>query len=279
MSSETGLEDLSMMDLFRSEVETHSEVLSAALLALERSPGDRSRLDEMMRAAHSVKGAARVVGVDVAVSVAHAMEDCLVAAQKGALALSPGDVDVLLRGVDLLGQISEATKDPQDDLATAFDQSVKSLVVELEAMLARGERPSGVPAEVAAAPVPGPPAIEASGPNPVTPPPVEHTATLTNATTIKVPEILDSMAAEEIRRQYLSAVERGSDSVRIDLRATKDLDVQGLALLAAIPRHAAQHGCPRLRLAGVSAEMETVLGVTGLSGSYGVRPGPAPEDA
>ena len=32
MSSETGLEDMSLIDLFRSEVETHSEVLSAALL-------------------------------------------------------------------------------------------------------------------------------------------------------------------------------------------------------------------------------------------------------
>ena len=63
MSSLGGLEDLSLMDLFRSEVETHSEVLSAALLALERSPGDTSRVDEMMRAAHSIKGAARVVGV------------------------------------------------------------------------------------------------------------------------------------------------------------------------------------------------------------------------
>ena len=113
MSSESGLEDLSLIDLFRSEVETHSEVLSAALLALERSPGDTSRIDEMMRAAHSIKGAARVVGVDPAVSVAHVMEDCFVAAQKGAITLSPADVDVLLRGVDLLGKISEATQRPQ----------------------------------------------------------------------------------------------------------------------------------------------------------------------
>jgi chemotaxis protein histidine kinase CheA len=279
MSSLGGLEDLSLMDLFRSEVETHSEVLSAALLALERSPGDTSRVDEMMRAAHSIKGAARVVGVDAAVSVAHVMEDCFVAAQKGALTLSPGDVDVLLRGVDLLGKISEATRDPQADLANTFDKTVKSLVVELGAMLVPGDQPSGGPAEVAATPAPGPPAVEVSGSNAVSPPVIRPRATMPSATTIKVPEVLDSMAAEEIRRQYLSAVERGCDSVRIDLRATKDLDVQGLALLAAIPRHAAQHGRPHLQLAGVSAEMETVLGVTGLGGSFGVRPGSTPEDA
>src|SRR3954463_7436265 len=131
MSSETGLEDMSLIDLFRSEVETHSELLSAALLALERSPSDTSRIDEMMRAAHSIKGAARVVGVDAAVPVAHVMEDCFLAAQKGAIKLSPADVDVLLRGVDLLGKISEATRDPNADLARDFHGPVQELVAEL----------------------------------------------------------------------------------------------------------------------------------------------------
>src|SRR3954465_11793748 len=143
MSSEGGLEDLPLIDLFRSEVETHAEVLSASLLALERSPGDTSRFGEMMRAAHSIKGAARGVGVEPAVSVAHVMEDCFVAAQKGALTLLPGDVDVLLRGVDLLGKISEATRDPRTDLDVEFDESVKKLVVELEAVLVPKEKSAG----------------------------------------------------------------------------------------------------------------------------------------
>ena len=91
MSSEGGLEDLSLMDLFRSEVETHSEALSAALLALERSPDDTSRVDEMMRAAHSIKGAARIVGIESAVRVAHVMEDCFTAAKEGRITLSTWD--------------------------------------------------------------------------------------------------------------------------------------------------------------------------------------------
>src|SRR5690242_18549844 len=166
MSSETGREDATLIDLFRSEVETHSELLSAALLALERSPGDTSRIDEMMRAAHSIKGAARVVGVDPAVSVAHVMEDCFVKAQRGALSLSPADVDVLLRGVDLLGKISEATRDPKADLASDFDGPVKSLVAELEAMLAAEGKPRGGPAEVAPAPVAAPPPVKDPSPSP-----------------------------------------------------------------------------------------------------------------
>ena len=60
-----------------------------------------------MRTAHSLKGAARVVGLDAAVRVAHAMEDCLVAAQKGKVVLSSSAIDVLLRGVDFLTSISQ----------------------------------------------------------------------------------------------------------------------------------------------------------------------------
>ena len=43
-----------------------------------------------MRAAHSLKGAARIVGLDAGVGVAHAMEDCFVAAQTGSRFVGPG---------------------------------------------------------------------------------------------------------------------------------------------------------------------------------------------
>ena len=89
--------------------------------------------------------------------------------------------------------------------------------------------------------------------------------------TISFPEILDSAAAEEIRRQLLSAIDSQCATIRFDLRATKDLDVQGLALLAAVPPHLAKHGRSSLELAGVSIEMATVLRVTGLAESFGVR--------
>lgn len=263
MSSEGGLEDFSMMDLFRSEVETHSEVLNAALLALERSPGDTSRVDEMMRSAHSIKGAARVVGVDPAVSVAHVMEDCFVAAQKGVLTLTPADVDILLRGVDLLGKISEATKDPRADLAITFEESVRSIVVELEAMLVCRDAPQQ-PTPAAAAPAPLEPAVTAPSPQ---------------AITLVFPDILDATAAEELRRKLLEVVEHGNRTVQLDLRSTRDLDVQGLTLLAAIPKHAAKHGRPAFRLAGVSPEMSLVLTTTGLAEAYGIGPRSTREDA
>ena len=84
------LSGFSMMDLFRMEAEERLTVLSQGLVALE-GPGRRPQVIEpLMRAAHSLKGAARIVGLDAAVRVAHAMEDCLVAAQKGELSASAG---------------------------------------------------------------------------------------------------------------------------------------------------------------------------------------------
>ena len=86
------LSKFSLWDLFRGEVETHSKTLTAGLLALEERPGDLDRIKALMRAAHSIKGAARVVQHPLAVDVAHAMEDRLVAAQSGARPLGPDDL-------------------------------------------------------------------------------------------------------------------------------------------------------------------------------------------
>jgi two-component system sensor histidine kinase and response regulator WspE len=60
----------------------------------------------MMRAAHSIKGAAAIVGLDVVVQLAHGMEDAFVAAQRGQLQLTARRIDVLLAGVDLILQCS-----------------------------------------------------------------------------------------------------------------------------------------------------------------------------
>lgn len=252
MSSSHGPWDASLIDLFRSEVETHSELLSICLLALERNPGDTSRVDEMMRAAHSIKGASRVVGVDPAVQVAHVMEDCFVAAQKGAIQLTPGDVDVLLRGVDLISNISTATRDPEANLNQAFDGDVQKVVLGLRQVLA-GNGTATEPRSAVVLPV-------ATTSQSIAP----------NDVALSFPAMLDGAAAEELRRQFLSAIKSECKSIRFDLTATKDLDVQGLALLAAAPRYLAVHGQASLQLAGVSKEMALVLRVTGLDTQYGI---------
>ncbi|KUE90607.1 chemotaxis protein CheA [Cupriavidus necator] len=103
MNSEQ-LRDASLLELFALEADAQAEVLNAGLLALERNPAAAEQLEACMRAAHSLKGAARIVGLDGGVRVAHAMEDCLVAAQ-GGMPLTAAHIDALLQGTDLLLRI------------------------------------------------------------------------------------------------------------------------------------------------------------------------------
>ncbi|MES2870575.1 MAG: hybrid sensor histidine kinase/response regulator [Pseudomonadota bacterium] len=100
------MRDASLLELFSLEADAQTQVLNAGLLALERNPRQADQLEACMRAAHSLKGAARIVGVDAGVSVAHVMEDCLVSAQEGRLYLQPEHIDALLQGTDLLMRIA-----------------------------------------------------------------------------------------------------------------------------------------------------------------------------
>ncbi len=104
------LSGFSLAELFRLEVETQAATLTEGLLALERDPGATQWLESLMRAAHSLKGAARIVERSDAVRLTHAMEDCFVEAQRGQAALPPARIDTLLQGVDLLTRMSQVAE-------------------------------------------------------------------------------------------------------------------------------------------------------------------------
>ncbi|MFK4440911.1 two-component system sensor histidine kinase and response regulator WspE [Caballeronia udeis] len=109
--AETGRGQPSLIDLFREEARAQAQILSDGLLALERAPRDPVTLEACMRAAHSLKGAARIVGVPDGVSLAHVMEDCFVGAQQGRVGVDAGMIDLLLSGVDLILRIGQASGD------------------------------------------------------------------------------------------------------------------------------------------------------------------------
>ena len=127
--------DLSMLELYRVESETQCAALSSGLVELERSAGSPAQLEALMRAAHSLKGAARIVGLEPAVQVAHAMEDAFSAAQRGPLTLKREHIDRLLAGVDLLARIGGAQE--------CSPQSVEECVEGLKRLLAAEEGRSG----------------------------------------------------------------------------------------------------------------------------------------
>ena len=119
------LSGFSLMDLFRSEADGQTALLTEGLLALEgETEPSPAALESLMRAAHSLKGAARIVGLDAAVRVAHALEDNFVAAQRGEFAIGTSHVDLMLKAVDLLARIASLS----EESAGAWQEEHEALV-------------------------------------------------------------------------------------------------------------------------------------------------------
>ncbi len=108
------LSGFSMLDLFRMEAESQCSNLTGGLLDLERDPTSPEMLESLMRAAHSIKGAARIVELDRAVQLAHVMENVFVAAQQGKVALGRSHIDLLLSAVDMFISMSNVTEEEMD---------------------------------------------------------------------------------------------------------------------------------------------------------------------
>ena len=157
------LSGFSMLELFRLEAESQTAVLSTGVLAVEELERSPQTIEAMMRAAHSLKGAARIVGLDPAVRVAHAMEDCFVAAGKGRFHVRTEHVDLLLASIDFLASIAKADDALAPESRWAAD--AEALCDKLAALLA-------TPGEVQPAPgvTTAPPAGGAPEPPPPTPP-------------------------------------------------------------------------------------------------------------
>ncbi|CAE6791804.1 hybrid sensor histidine kinase/response regulator [Paraburkholderia nemoris] len=141
----------SLIDLFREEARTQARVLNDGLLTLDRAPSDAAALEACMRAAHSLKGAARIVGVQVGVELAHAMEDCFVAAQEGRALLDAAWIDELLRGVDIVLRIGNDEDESARDAVSTCVASLQARMVGVVphgAAMRRDVLPPAAPARV-----------------------------------------------------------------------------------------------------------------------------------
>jgi two-component system sensor histidine kinase and response regulator WspE len=165
MTDENGenLGDMSMMDLFRMEAENQCNQLSKNLLALEQNPTASGLLESLMRASHSVKGAARIVGLHPAVQIAHSMEDVFVAAQEDKISLDQDGIDILLQGVDMLSTISQLADDEAESFFDKRSEEIESLTKSFSALAKGNNISTEPPAEKASSidTIPPVPAAEA----------------------------------------------------------------------------------------------------------------------
>ena len=161
--------DFSMMDLFREEVRAHVATLSQGLVDLENGPATPQKIEPLMRAAHSIKGAARIVNIDQAVQLAHVMEDALVAAQEGRTRINPDDVDALLRGTDVLAGLSQVGEADMANWSSAQAAEIASLKERFRVMAQGQSAPPAATPVVAASESPTVMPVPAVSPPTATP--------------------------------------------------------------------------------------------------------------
>ena len=104
--------DPELMATFRAEVEDRLASLSTGLLTLESAPQTKKVIGSLFRDAHTVKGSARMLGLDAVVAVAHHMEDLLGALKDGRFKVRRDIIDVLLASGDAVGRSLPGSPSP-----------------------------------------------------------------------------------------------------------------------------------------------------------------------
>jgi two-component system chemotaxis sensor kinase CheA len=101
------IEDSEMRELFRIESGEHLQRLDEGLLLLEKDPKNRTVLEEVLREAHSLKGAAHMIGLSDIETVSHRFEDILGGPNRNKIVLPPELIDGMYRSLDAIRKLAE----------------------------------------------------------------------------------------------------------------------------------------------------------------------------
>ena len=127
-AGETG--DPRLLALFATEVEEKCAVMDRILLQMEQQPERLELIAPLMRAAHSIKGAARAVQNETAVALAHALEDRLSGAQRSPPPIDEALIDLALRAVDRLRALGQDRSATSVAAANELKNRLRAAVVE-----------------------------------------------------------------------------------------------------------------------------------------------------
>jgi two-component system chemotaxis sensor kinase CheA len=142
-----GVADDKFLQMFFEEARELLLSLEEGLMDLERRQSDRAHLDRTFRAAHSIKGAAAMVGLGALAEFTHGIEAVLDKIRSGALAV---DSDVITTMLDARDHLSAAV---EAEAGRAPIASPPELVRRLETLL---RDPGSVPKPAEPPPAPAP---------------------------------------------------------------------------------------------------------------------------
>lgn len=142
------------LDIFIDETKEHLQNLNEQILVLEKEPENEATINEIFRAAHSLKGMAGTMGYKRMQRLTHDMENVFSEIRNGKMKASDDLVDVLFRGLDALesylaniqSTADEGTED-NEDIISVLNEILKGATAKQE------ETPQQQPVQAAVATV------------------------------------------------------------------------------------------------------------------------------
>jgi two-component system chemotaxis sensor kinase CheA len=94
-------------ELFFEESDEYIQTLNDCLLELEKNPEEKNIIDEIFRAAHTLKGMAATMGYKTMTELTHHMENVFSLFKNGTVAVSSDIISLLFECLDKLLEIIE----------------------------------------------------------------------------------------------------------------------------------------------------------------------------
>ncbi len=118
------------LPMFVAECREHLQELNLAVVTLEQTPGDRERVDQVFRIAHSLKGMSATMGFTGMSELTHNMEDVFELLRQRRDGISRNAVDALLECLDALSAAVDSIDDCGEEHIdpTALNERLRSLV-------------------------------------------------------------------------------------------------------------------------------------------------------
>lgn len=101
-----------ILGYFIEEAKEHLDTIEHGLVDLAATMADSERVNELFRAAHSVKGGAAMLGFDGIQRTAHHFEDCFKILKEHPVKIDQRLEDLFLKGFDTLKELIEALQSP-----------------------------------------------------------------------------------------------------------------------------------------------------------------------
>lgn len=115
------------LEIFIDETKEHLQNLNEQLLILEREPDNTDTINEIFRAAHSLKGMAGTMGYKRMQRLTHDMENVFSEIRNGKITVQASMVDVLFRGLDALENYLEEITNSGDEGQEDNEDIIKDL--------------------------------------------------------------------------------------------------------------------------------------------------------